>query len=232
EGSIKGKYEEKEGEASDDGRELEFFIMTASCKLSANNGKVRAEISPSKPGCYVAVDGKGRGLFEGTYIGLDLVSVNNPQEIGIKEFLNGIEEELELKVIRFAAGGAIPILKLGDGKNYVVLIRRDENAPVHPQHFTTASGLSETFDELMDPRLIIGREFLKEIAIFACSDEKITKHYNVRLGAEEKEDGYKDIYIKYFNRYYTGLQSNLPENEEDRHPYYDKYQKLKEKFKE
>ena len=172
-----------------------LLIVLPDCILKRNGSVINATIGLSPLGDYYTDSQDGRELFEGKHIYTDIkgcnvcrdfLSVNNLQEAEIKKFLNGDLKQIELQMIRYAAGGAITVLKI-NGKEYVLLIRRDESASVHGGHLTTASGLSETVEELMDPTLLIGREFLEEVIIF---DRNFKRHFNIEF---EKEKGLRNI---------------------------------------
>ncbi|MEM0136561.1 MAG: hypothetical protein QXU18_15265, partial [Thermoplasmatales archaeon] len=206
------------------------------------DGSITATIDYSELGKYYTDSLEGRELFEGKYIRQnkkkkpykkeDFLSVNNPQEIEIKKFLKDLKvKNLKLGMIRYAAGGAIPVLKIKK-KQYVLMIRKSKDASVHGEHLTTASGLSEKWEEILNPTLLIGREFLEEVIIF---DRNLQKHFNVIISASKKpkkkqmentrepekdKDFYK--YLSNYDDYFGEISGNgLKEI-----PYPKKYQRL------
>ena len=62
--------------------------------------------------------------------------------------------------IIWAAGGGSYII----GSRYIPLIQRSESAPSNPSKLTIATGLSDTRDELINPKLLI-RELFEEIVL-------------------------------------------------------------------
>jgi hypothetical protein len=162
---------------------------------------------------YIAAfDKDGRKLLEGR--DLDYSSFNIPWERKAKKFLLMKENKLQL-LCRWAAGGAIPILKFKNGDRYVALIRRGKEAPTHQYHFTTASGLSEYPEELIDPRIIMGREFGEEIIIINKSG--IIYKYRFKLSRSEKRDEkVENLIQRYYEEEYKGkiesFKNELKEN--------------------
>jgi hypothetical protein len=150
---------------------------------------------------YIAAFGKdGRALLEGR--DPDYSSFNIPWEKEAKKFLLMKEDELQLRC-RWAAGGAIPVLKFKNGDRYVALIRRGKKAPIHQYHLTTASGLSEYPEELIDPRIIIGREFGEEIILINKSG--VIYKYDFKLSQGQKEN--KEV-EEQINEYYKDEYKN------------------------
>ncbi|MEM3186067.1 MAG: hypothetical protein QXQ39_05225 [Conexivisphaerales archaeon] len=213
-----------------------ILIILAKCNLERDKNNINnivATISYSDLGQYYTNGLEGRELFEGKYIrtkdtanqeykSKDFLSVNNPQEIDIKKFLKDLNGNLTLGMIRYSAGGAIPILQIQE-KKYVLMIRKQKEASVHGEHLTTASGLSETWEELLNPNLLIGREFLEEVIIF---DRNLKNHFNVKLSFDTTMQLSKDKFEEYLrNHKYLGNYSNMQQAE---YPYPEKYKKLKE----
>ncbi|MEM0288210.1 MAG: hypothetical protein QXG05_08615 [Nitrososphaerota archaeon] len=213
-----------------------ILIILANCNLERDKNNINnivATISYSDLGQYYTNGLEGRELFEGKYIrtedtanqeykSKDYLSVNNPQEIDIKKFLKDLNGNLALGMIRYSAGGAIPVLQIQE-KKYVLMIRKQKEASVHGEHLTTASGLSETWEELLNPNLLIGREFLEEVIIF---DRNLKNHFNVKLSFDTTMQLSKDKFEEYLrNHKYLGNYSNMQQAE---YPYPEKYKKLKE----
>lgn len=101
---------------------------------------------------------------------IDDIEINHPQEKDIKEFYSGNKQTLTLKDFRVLAGGALPVCILKDKnkkhKPYIIFIRRDQGASNYPGHFTLASGLSESIEEIRNPQMLF-REFYEEIKVFS-----------------------------------------------------------------
>ena len=201
-------------------RERDYLIMLVEAKFKWNdNGTKTVDIhlpdldSDGKKECIFAWNENGRSFLEGRiggkvyYIKKDseliekeeeYISFNNPWEREARRFLLGKDKEQKDKELtmpcRWAAGGAIPVLEFNENEKYVVLIRRDEKAPIHPQHFTTASGLSENPIELIDPRIIIGREFGEEIIIFNKKTKRFYKYNFICPGDEDVGRKVQELY--------------------------------------
>ncbi|MEM4091063.1 MAG: hypothetical protein QXQ46_10075 [Thermoplasmatales archaeon] len=205
-------------------------IILAKCNLERDKNDIIATISYSDLGQYYTNSLEGRELFEGKYIrtedtanqkykSKDFLSVNNPQEIDIKKFLKGLNGNLTLEMLRYSAGGAIPVLVI-QKKPYVLMVRKQKEASVHGEHLTTASGLSETWEEVLNPNLLVGREFLEEIIIF---DRDFKRHFNIELNFGKNKQLSKDKFEEYLkNHGYLGKCLNTQEV-----PYPDKYDRLK-----
>src|SRR3989344_3716722 len=65
--------------------------------------------------------------------------------------------------LQWCVGGLAIIIKDGN-QEYIVAILRDKDAPSSPNHFTIATGLCDTDEEIMNPSLL-AREGLEEIII-------------------------------------------------------------------
>lgn len=86
----------------------------------------------------------------------------------LAEFVRGERGEASGDVV-WAASGVLPVISVAEG-TFVAMGLRDAQAPSHAGHFASASGLSESPDELLDPTQIGAREGIEEI-LFALTNE-------------------------------------------------------------
>ncbi len=197
----------------------DFLIFLASGHFEYDeDGNIKAKINLVDDNKYTCTNnGDGRKIFEGTILDKDVFSLNVPEEKDIKKFLSYEKISVDINAFRWAAGGAIPVVKI-NGKYYFVMERRSSAAPVHQNHLGTFSGLSETLDEVKNPKLIIMREFYEELLIFDKSFEH--RFYALpdhRTYNKDDELRYLDIYgnledEKRNNKYtiaYAGLKQKI-----------------------
>lgn len=116
---------------------------------------------------------KVRFQREDDSIDICLFPLENPEELDrsrpshqerLDLFIDG-DVDIASGLVNWAASGMIVILDTADGY-FVPIGYRDAGAPTHPEKLGTPSGIAETIEELIYPRLMGYREALEEILVF------------------------------------------------------------------
>lgn len=198
----------------------EFLIFLARGNFKYNeSGDIDADIylADKNEGEYICTNNmEGREIFRGTILDRDFFSLNVPGEREIKKFLSYEINQMYTDAVRWTAGGALPVIKL-NGKHYFVMEKRSRTAPVYPNHLNNFAGLSETIEEVINPRLIIMREFYEELLIF-------DSNFDHRFYAKPSKNQYSERDIKYLDKF------GNPEKIEGKSKYKIAYAALKKKM--
>lgn len=106
----------------------------------------------------------------------------------------------------YASAGILPILKMNNGKKYIVLTKRTEDAKTNPGSHSGFFGWTDK-NEINDPGLTAQREALEEILIFSSEKKEV---YNLVFKKEVVFNNDETVkLIKLWNKKKKDL--NLPE---------------------
>lgn len=115
---------------------------------------------------------------DGSVTNIRLFPSERPEEIDrskplyqdrIESFIDG-DVDVASGVVNWAASGMLLILDTADGY-FIPIGYRDAGAPTHSEKLGTPSGIAETEQELLYPRLMGYREALEEILLFDTENE-------------------------------------------------------------
>jgi hypothetical protein len=140
-----------------DKREYPFLISRIEeAELTEVGSRIYLDIRlPENP--VVAVDRDGRKLME-----------NGADHDWLREQLSEFERGGHARIatpenpLRWSAGGLLHT----DANRYLVMIKKDENAPSFPGYQTSATGLSQSIEEWREPLRVVLREGFEEIVYF------------------------------------------------------------------
>lgn len=109
---------------------------------------------------------------------VDRQSVENIDNSHIQDVLeNNDSDKLPIKgEFLWSAGGVVPIINTKN-KSIMALSQRDSKAPTYKKHLASSSGLSESNQDLVNPRDVVVREGIQEI-LFLHNDTLLLPDIN------------------------------------------------------
>jgi len=98
----------------------------------------------------------------------------------------------------FLSGGVLPILKMGDGKRYLILVKRSVDAKTNSDSHSGFFGWADNKKEESNPEAIAYRELLEELFIISKNQKRVfnlffkddidPKQYGIKEPKEHTED--------------------------------------------